>query len=119
MTSTKIGETSANQSERKENIHIVLPDKQEAYLKDIYQRIPTEAEELIARGDHKKAFDMALREICFARSVDFWTREVVSTYQMVIHNIYLNEGYIDRNLIDYLEIIEYEDNLKLCASVWE
>ena len=69
------------------------------------------------RGDHKKAFDVALREICFARSVDFWTREVVSTYQTVINNIYLNEGDIDGNLIDFLEIIESKDNLKLHASV--
>ena len=62
---------------------------------------------------------MVLREICFAQSVDFWLREVVSTYQMVIINIYLNEGDIDGNLISFLEIIESEDNLKLCASVWE
>ena len=62
---------------------------------------------------------MALQEICFARSVDFWTREVVSTYQTVINNIYLYQGDIDGNLVNYLEIIEYEDNLKLYASVWE
>ena len=106
-------------SERKVNVNIVLSDKQEAYLKDIYQRMPTECEEFIERGDHKGAFDVALREICFARSVDFWTREVVSTYQTVINNIYLYQGDIDGNLVDYLEIIEYEDNLKLYASVWQ
>jgi hypothetical protein len=89
LTSTKIGEFLDNPSERKVNVDIVLSDKQEAYLKDVYQRMPTEAEELIARGDHKKAFDVVLREICFKRSVDFWTREVVSTYQTVIKNIYL------------------------------
>ena len=87
LTSTKIGELSDNPSERKVNVDIVLSDKQEAYLKDIYQRMPTECEEFIERGDHKGAFDVALREICFARSVDFWTREVVSTYQTVINNI--------------------------------
>ena len=92
LTSTKIGELSDNPSERKVNVDIVLSDKQEAYLEDIYQRMPTETEELIARGDHKMAFDVALREICFAQSVDFWMREVVSTYQMVINNIYLYQG---------------------------
>ena len=81
--------------------------------------MPTECEEFIERGDHKGAFDVVLREICFARSVDFWTREVVSTYQTVINNIYLYQGDIDGNLVNYLEIIEYEDNLKLYASVWQ
>ena len=117
LTSTKIGELSDNPSERKINVDIVLSDKQEAYLKDIYQRMPTEASELISRGDHKKTFEVALREICFTWSVDFWMREVVSTYQTVINNIYLYQGDIDGNLVDYLEIIEYEDNLKLYASV--
>jgi hypothetical protein len=51
--------------------------------------------------------------------VEFWTREVVSTYQAVINNIYLYQGDIDGHLVDYLEIIEYGDNLKLYASVWE
>jgi hypothetical protein len=51
--------------------------------------------------------------------VDVWTGDVVSTYQIVINNIYLYQGDIDGNLVDYLEIIEYEDNLKLYASVWE
>jgi hypothetical protein len=87
LTSTKIGELLDNPSERKVNVHIVLSDKQEAYLKDIYHKMPKEAEQLISRGDHKKAFDVALREICFTRSVDFWMREVVSTYQMVMNNI--------------------------------
>ena len=34
-------------------------------------------------------------------------------------NIYLYQGDIDGNLVDYLGIIEYEDNLKLYASVWQ
>jgi hypothetical protein len=63
LTSTKIGELSDNPSEKKVNVDIVLSDKQEAYLKDIYQRMPTEASELISRGDHKKAFDVTLGEI--------------------------------------------------------
>ncbi len=46
-------------------------------------------------------------------------REVVSAYQMVINNIYLYEGDMDQHLIDFLEIIESENNLKLYASVWE
>ena len=96
---------SDNPYERKVNVNIVLLDKQEAYLEDIYQRMPTEAKELIARGDHKKAFNVVLQEICFARSVDFWAREVVSTYQMAINNIFLYQGDIDGNLVDYLEII--------------
>ena len=37
----------------------------------------------------------------------------------MINNIYLNEGDIDGHLVDYLEIIKYEDNLKLYASVWQ
>ena len=115
LTSTKIGELSDNTSERKVNIHIVLSDKQEAYLKDIYHRMPKEAEQLIAQGFHNDVFNVVLREICFTRSVDFWMREVVSTYRTVINNIYLYEGDIDGHLIDFLEIIESEDNLKLNA----
>ena len=80
----------------------MLSDKQEAYLKDVYQRMPTEAEESIARGDHKKAFDVALREICFARSVDFWMREVICTYLTVINNISPYQGDIDEKTVNYL-----------------
>ena len=107
---------SANPSERKENVHIVLSDKQEAYLKDIYQRMPPEDEELIARGDQKMH---SVWHSGTSQSVDFWTREVIiiSTYQAVINNIYLYQGDIDGNLVDFLEIIESEDNLKLYASV--
>jgi hypothetical protein len=66
LTSTKIGELSDNPSERKINVDIVLSDKQEAYLKDIYHRMQKEAQQLIAQKFHKDAFDVALREICFA-----------------------------------------------------
>ena len=82
LTSTKIGELSDNPSEKKVNVHIVLSDKQEASLKDIYHRMPKEAEQLIAQGFHNDAFDVVLREIYFAQSVDFWMREVISSYQM-------------------------------------
>ncbi len=75
----------------------MFSDKQEAYLKNIYQRMTTEASELISRCDHKKAFDVALQEICFTQSVDFWMREVISTYQTVINNIYLYQEDIDGN----------------------
>jgi len=43
----------------------------------------------------------------------------VSTYQNEISNIDLYEGDIDGNLINFLEIMEPEDSLKLYASVWE
>ena len=58
-------ELSANPSERKGNVDIVLSDKQEAYLQDIYHRMLKEAEQLIAQGFHQDAFDVAL-QICFA-----------------------------------------------------
>jgi hypothetical protein len=74
--------------------------------------MPKEAEQLMAQGFHNDECNVVLREICFAWSVNFWTREVTSIYQTVINN-YLYEGDIDENLIDFLEIIEYEDNLKL------
>ena len=82
----------------------MLSDKQEAYLKDIYHKMPKEAEHLIAQGFYNDAFDVVLREIHFSRSEDFWTREVVSTYPNVINNIYLYEGDIDGILIDFSEI---------------
>ena len=81
--------------------------------------MPTEAEQLIAQGFHNDSFNVVLWEICFTQSVNFWMREVVSTYQTMINNIYLNEEDINGHLIDFLTIIESEDNLKLCASVWE
>jgi hypothetical protein len=51
LTSSKIGELSDNLSEGKVNVHIVLSDKQEAYLKGIYHRM-TKAEQLIAQRFH-------------------------------------------------------------------
>ena len=38
---------------------------------------------------------------------------------MVINNIYISEGDIDGHAINFLEVIEREDSLKLYASVWE
>jgi hypothetical protein len=63
--------------------------------------MPKEAEQSIAQGFHSDAFDVVLREICFAQFVDFWMREVISTYQTVINNIYLYEGDIDGQLINF------------------
>ena len=75
--------------------------------------------QFIEQGFHNDAFKVALREIHFELSVDFWTRECISAYQMVINNIYISEGDIDGHAINFFEVIEREDSLKLCASVWE
>ena len=37
----------------------------------------------------------------------------------MINNIYLYQGDNDGHLINFLELIESEDNFKLYASVWE
>ena len=103
MTSNKIGELSDNPSERKENVNIVLSDKQETCLHEIYHRMPDVAEQFIEQGFHNDAFDVALWEILFERSVDFWTREIVSAYQMVLNNIYISEGYIDGHAVHLFE----------------
>ena len=81
--------------------------------------MPKEAEKLIAQGFYNDAFDVVLRKIHFTWSGDFWTREVVSTYQNEINSIYLYQGDIDVNLTNFLEIIESEDNLKFYASAWD
>ncbi len=69
LTSTIMGELLANQSERKENVHIVLPDKQEANLKDIYHWMPKEADQIIAQGFHNEHL-----MLCSEKSVshDLW-----------------------------------------------
>ncbi len=52
--------------------------------------------------------------------MDFWTREVTNTYQEVLHNISVSEGDdLDGHVINFLEEIELDDNLKLYVSVWE
>ena len=120
LTSHKIGELSDKPSERKENDAIVLSDKQETCLKDIFRRMPNEAEQLIADGFHNDAFDVVLQKMRFERSVDFWTREVVNAYQTVLNNIYISEGDVfDGHPVDLLDEIEMDDQLKLYASVWE
>ncbi len=59
------------------------------------------------------------REICFERSVDYWTRELINAYENVIRNIYISEGDVDGHLVDFLEEIESKDSLKVYASVLE
>ena len=71
LTSNKIRELSDNPSERKENVNIVLSDKQETCLHEIYLRMLNVAEQFIEQGFHNDAFDVALWEICFEQSVDF------------------------------------------------
>ena len=97
----------------------MLSDKQEKCLEIIYRRMLNEADYLIAHGFHNEAFDAVLQELSFEQSVDFWTREVVNAYQTVRNKIMSSEVVIDGQLVDYLEVIETEDNLKLYASVWE
>ncbi len=63
LTSNKIGESLDNPSERKENVGIVLSDKQETYLHEIYHRMPNVAEQVNAQGFHNDAFNMVLQEI--------------------------------------------------------
>jgi hypothetical protein len=53
--------------------------------------MPKLAEQFIEQGFHNDAFDVALWEIRFERSVDFWTRELGSTYQTVINIIYISQ----------------------------
>ena len=119
MTSSKIGELSNTPSERKDDFRdIVLSDKQHALLMEIYPKMQTEAGKLVEEGLHHEAFDAVHREICFERSVDYWTRELINAYNNVIRNIYISEGDIDGHLVNFWEGIESKD-LKVYASVWE
>jgi hypothetical protein len=63
LTSNKFGELLNDPSERKENAGIVLSDKQETYLHEIYSRMPNVAEQFIAQGFHNDAFNVVLWEI--------------------------------------------------------
>ena len=54
-------------------------------------------------GLHHDAFDAVHHEICFDRSVDYWTRELINAYAYVRRNIYISEGDIDGHLVDFLE----------------
>ena len=123
LTSFQIGELLSTPSERKDDFsNIVLSDKQQALLMEIYLKMRNEARKLVEEGLHQDAFDAVHREICFEQSVDYWTRELINAYDNVIRNIYILEGDIDGHLIkfleDFLEGIESKD-LKVYASVWE
>ena len=61
LTSNKIGELSNNPSERKENVSIVLLDKQETRFHEIYLRMPSVTKQFIEQGLHNDAFDVVLR----------------------------------------------------------
>ena len=87
LTSTKLGEVSDKPSDRKEYVGIVLSDKHETRLKEIYRRMPDEAEQLIAQGFHKDAFDVVLQEMRFKQSVDFWSITGLDAYTMVLINM--------------------------------
>ena len=52
-------------------------------------------------GLHRDAFDAVHRKICFERSVDYWTRELINAYDNVIRNIYILEGDVDGYLVDF------------------
>ena len=119
LTSSKIGELSNTPSEIKDDFsNIVLSDKQHALLMEIYPKMRTEAGKLVEEGLHHEAFDAVHREVCFERSVDYWTRKLVNAYNNVITNIYHSEEVIEEHLVDYLETIESKD-LRVYASVWE
>ncbi len=123
LTSSKIGELLNTPSERKDDFSdIVLSDKQQALLMEIYPKMRNEAGKLVEEGLHCDALDAVHHEICFERSVDYWTKELINAYNNVIRNIYISEGDIDGHLVDFLEDffegIESKD-LKVYASVWE
>ena len=66
LTSSKIGELSNTPSERKDDFsNIVLSDKQQALLMEIYPKMQNEAGKLVEEGLHHDAFDAVHREICF------------------------------------------------------
>ena len=94
LTSTKLGEVSDKPSDRKKYVGIVLSDKHEKRLKEIYCRMPDEAEQLIAQGFHKAAFDVVLQEMRFKQSVDFWSGKVFDAYNMVLINMFWQHGNV-------------------------
>ena len=86
---------------------------------EIYPKMRNEAGKLVEEGLHHDAFNAVHCKICFERSVDYWTRDLINAYNNVIRNIYILEGYIDGHLVDFFfEGIESKD-LKVYASVWE
>ena len=105
LTSSKFGELLNTPSERKDDFsNIVLSDKQQALLMEIYPKMRNKAGKLVEEGLHHDAFDAVHREICFEQSVDYWTRELINAYDNVIRNIYILEGDIDGHLIDFWKI---------------
>ncbi len=65
LTSSKIGELSNTPSERKDDFsNIVLSDKQQALLMEIYPKMRNEAGKLVEEGLHQDAFNAVRREIC-------------------------------------------------------
>ena len=90
LTSSKIGELLNTPSERKDDFSdIVLSEKQQALLMEIYPKMRNEAGKLVEEGLHHDAFDAVHRKICFEQSVDYWTRELINAYNNVIRNIYI------------------------------
>ena len=88
LTSSKFGELSNTPSERKDDFSvIVLSDKQQVLLMEIYPKMWNEAGKLVEEGLHQDAFDAVHCKICFERSVDYWTREIINAYNNVIKNI--------------------------------
>ncbi len=77
MTSTKLREVSDKSSDRKEYVGIVLSDKHETCLKEIYCRMPDEAEQLIAQGFHKATFDVVLQEMRFKQDQNKWRQAIL------------------------------------------
>ena len=89
-------------SERKDDFSdIVLSDKQQALLMEIYPKMRNEAGKLVEKGLHQDAFNAVHHEICFERSVDYWTRELINVYNNVIRNISILEGDIDGHLVNF------------------
>ena len=87
---------------------------------EIYPKMRNEAGKLVEKGLHHDTFNAMHCEICFERSVDYWTRELINAYNNFIRNIYISEGDIDGHLVNFLEEflegIESKD-LKVYASV--
>ncbi len=66
LTSSKIGELSNTPSESKDEVsNIVLSDKQQALLMEIYPKMRNEAVKLVEEGLHHDAFNAVHCEICF------------------------------------------------------
>ena len=70
LTSSKIGELSNTPSERKDDFsNIVLSDKQQALLMEIYPKMRNDAGKLVEEGLQHDAFNAVHSKICFEQSV--------------------------------------------------